>query len=235
MKIHHLLKIYNCIDAFITPSEFLRDKLIANGFDENKIHCIPTFTADSCNAETPIIGEYGLYFGRITEEKGVETLVHAYEKLPEKYRLVITGDDTTDQAASMKTYIREKNIKNIEFTGFRSGAELEQIIMKARFTFIPSIWYDNLPNTALESFQYSKPVLASNIGSLPELVVNGFNGYLFQPGNVDEVVNLVKKMDDDKLIETLGYHSHVMLVHRFSPEMHYKELMDMFTGLIPTC
>ena len=89
-----------------------------------------------------------MYFGRVTEEKGVDTVVKAYEMMPDRH-VKIMGDDTTDEAKRLKAYIKEKNIKNVEFLGFKAGEELEEIIKGARFTLIPSIWYDNLPNTAL--------------------------------------------------------------------------------------
>ena len=182
MKVHALMNVYKNVDAFITPSEFLKNKLIQNGFDQDKITCIPTFTSSKSEVGKSKIGDYGLYFGRITEEKGVETVIKAYEMMPER-NVKIMGDDTTDEAKRLKSYIANNKITNVDFVGFKSGEELENIIKGARFTLIPSIWYDNLPNTALESFQYSKPVIASNIGSLPELVIDGENGYLFNPAN----------------------------------------------------
>lgn len=232
MKVHRLIKIYDDIDVFITPSNFLREKLIENGFDSDKIHCIPTFTISQGKVGKPLIGSYGLYFGRITEEKGVATLVKAYERLSEKYRLVIMGDDTTDEAQKLKEYIKEKKLLNIEFTGFKSGDELENIIKNSRFTFIPSIWYDNLPNTALESFLYSKPVLASNIGSLPELVLDGVNGYLFEPDNANQIAELVPKMEDDILIAEMGKNSYSCLQNKFAMDTHYNALMTIFESLV---
>ena len=181
MKVHKLLRVYDKVDAFVTPSEFLRKKLIDNGFPAQKIVCIPTFTASKSAVGEPQVGTYGLYFGRVTEEKGVETAVRAYEQMPDK-QLKIMGDDTTEEGARLKAYVKDKGLKNIEFLGFKGGADLEEVVKGARFTLIPSIWYDNLPNTALESFQYSKPVIASNIGSLPELVIDGVNGYLLKRG-----------------------------------------------------
>lgn len=230
MKIHKIMNIYKNVDAFITPSEFLKNKLITNGFDRSKIYCIPTFTVSKTEVGEPEIGDYGLYFGRVSEEKGVETVVKAFAKLPE-HRLVIMGDDTTDEAKRLKNFIGENEIKNIEFTGFKAGIELEEIVKGARFTLIPSIWYDNLPNTALESFQYSKPVIASNIGSLPELVVDGYNGYLFEPGNEDELIKKIKLMDDQANVKTMGANSRRCLEERFSPQKHYDTLMGVFEGV----
>lgn len=227
MKVHSALNIYENVDAFIAPSEFLKKKLVANGFDEKKIVCIPTFTASKTEVGEPKVGTYGLYFGRVTEEKGVETVIQAYEKLS-GYQVKIMGDDTTEEAVRLKKYVEEKHLNNIEFLGFMGGAELEEIIKGARFTLIPSIWYDNLPNTALESFQYSKPVIASNIGSLPELVVDGENGYLFEPGNVQELVKKIKQFDEDETVKVMGANSRKRLEERFAPDKHYDTLIKVF-------
>lgn len=227
MKFHKFINVYKDVDAFITPSNFLKEKLSSNGFDKNKIHLIPTFTTSKSKVEDIIVGNYGLYFGRISEEKGVETAVYAYEKMPD-HQLKIMGDDTTEEAKRLKEYIEEKNITNIEFLGFKSGTELEDIIKNSRFTLIPSIWYDNLPNTALESFLYSKPVIASNIGSLPELVVNEENGYLFETNNIEELKNSILKLDDDNKVLEMGKKSKERLEEIFSTEKHYQELMKIF-------
>lgn len=176
------------------------------------------------------LGSYGLYFGRITEEKGVETVIKAYEKLP-GYELKIMGDDTTEEGMRLKSYVEQHKIKNVEFLGFKNGIELEKVIKGARFTLIPSIWYDNLPNTALESFQYSKPVIASNIGSLPELVVDGVNGFLFEAGNDKALVEAIKKFDNDESVAKMGAESRKRLETRFAPQTHYEVLMKVFNSV----
>ena len=142
------------------------------------------------------------------------------------------GDDTTEEATKLKNYVKKHKIKNVEFLGFKSGEELENIIKAARFTLIPSIWYDNLPNTALESFQYSKPVIASNIGSLPELVIDGENGYLFNPSDEEDLIKKIKMLDDDKLVKKMGEASRRRLENRFSPNAHYEALMKVFNEAI---
>lgn len=138
------------------------------------------------------------------------------------------GDDTTEEGERLKAYVQTKGLKNIEFLGFKKGTELEAVIKSARFTLIPSIWYDNLPNTALESFQYSKPVIASNIGSLPELVIDGENGYLFGPADADDLAEKIKLLDDEEKIVTMGAKSCNRLEDRFAPQIHYNALMKVF-------
>lgn len=227
MKFHNFIHIYRGVDAFITPSEFLKKKLIANGFDEKKITYIPTFTASKSEIGEPRVGSYGLYFGRITEEKGVETVIKAYEKLPD-YKVKIMGDNATDEGARLKNYVKKHKMNNVEFLGFKSGMELEEIIKGARFILIPSIWYDNLPNTALESFQYSKPVIASNIGSLPELVIDGVNGYLFEPGNEKQLTEKIVLLDNSETVHKMGVNSRTRLENKFAPKTHYDTLIGVF-------
>lgn len=232
MKFHKLIKIYKDIDAYITPSLFLKNKLVENGYSNENMYHIPTFTYSQSRMDQYGVGEYGLYFGRITEEKGVGILVKAYEQLPDRYKLVIMGDDTTEEGNRLKEYIKQKRLTNIEFIGFKSGEEKEEIIRRCRYAFVPSIWYDNLPNTALEAFNYSKPVLASNIGSLPELVVDGINGYLFNPGDIRKLIELIRKMDDDKLVSKMGTYSYKQLKDNFSSTDHLDKLLTVFNSLV---
>ncbi len=231
MKFHNFIHVYRNVDAFITPSEFLKKKLVTNGFDASKIICIPTFTTSKSEIGKLQVGDYGLYFGRITEEKGVETVIKAYEKLPD-HKVKIMGDDTTEEAIRLKEYVKRHKMKNVEFLGFKSGSQLENVIKDSRFTIIPSIWYDNLPNTALESFQYSKPVIASNIGSLPELVVDEMNGFLFEAGNHDDLIKAIKKLDDNENIMKMGAASRKRLEMKFAPQSHYEALMKVFNSVI---
>ena len=231
MKFHNFIHVYQDVDAFITPSEFLKKKLVTNGFDASKITCIPTFTTSKSEIGKLQVGDYGLYFGRITEEKGVETVIKAYEKLPD-HKVKIMVDDTTEEAIRLKEYVKRHKMKNVEFLGFKSGSQLENVIKDSRFTIIPSIWYDNLPNTALESFQYSKPVIASNIGSLPELVVDEMNGFLFEAGNHDDLIKAIKKLDDNENIMKMGAASRKRLEMKFAPQSHYEALMKVFNSVI---
>lgn len=231
MKVHNWAHIYNYVDAFISPSEFLKEKMIQNGFKRSDIYCIPTFTNSQSKAEPTSVGSYGLYFGRITEEKSISTIIKAYEKLP-NYHVKIVGDDSTKEAVQLKQYVLSHKLENIKFLGFKTGKELAKIIINSRFTIISSICYENLPNSVLESFQYFKPVIASNIGSLPELVFDGENGFLFEPTNVDELCEKIQKMDDEDLVIKMGRAGKEKLRTKFSPETHYNSLMHVFEKCI---
>lgn len=226
MQIHEQLRIYDKVDAFVSPSKCLKQKLLQKGIQEDKINWIPTFYNGEKNQCE--VGQYGLYFGRITEEKGVNALVYAYERLGNDYPLKIVGDDSTQYAQDLKKYILKNKIENIEFVGFKKGEKLNDYIKNARFAVIPSIWYDNFPNAALEAFAFCKPVIASNIGSLPELIDDNVNGYLFEAGNVEHLMKCIKKMDDKNLVSELGKNAGMKITERYSEEIHYNTLIKLF-------
>lgn len=231
MKVHKFIKIYDNVDVMITPTKYLKEKLQKNGFDKNKICYIPTFSNEKEN-NTNKVGDYGLYFGRISEEKGVKYVVKAYEKLDQNHKLKIMGDDTTEEAKKIKQYIEEKHITNVELLGFKEGIELETIIKNSKFVLVPSIWYENLPNTILEAFSYAKPVIATNIGSLTETIEDGKNGFLFELGNVEQLKEKILKMDNDDLVRKIGKNNVKTLRENYSVDKHYKNLISIFNELL---
>lgn len=144
------------------------------------------------------------------------------------YPLKVVGDDTTDEALRLKFYIEKKRIKNSELLGFKEEEELEKIIQNARFIVIPSIWYDNLPNTALESFQQSKPVITSIIGSLSELVKDGLNDYLFEMGNVKKLAKNIRLLDSDKIVQEMRANRRHRFEENYMAQKHYEALVKVF-------
>lgn len=227
MKVHKFIRIYDCVDAMITPSKYLKNKLEKNGFSKNRIYNIPTFCNEK-NVKNSKIGNYGLYFGRISEEKGVETIIKAYKKLDNSHKLKIMGDDSTEEAKKLKKYVLENKIENVEFLGFKKGEELEQIIRDSRFVLVPSIWYENLPNTILEAFSYGKPVIATNIGSLTETIENGKNGFLFEIGNIEQIIEEILKLDNEELVRTIGKNNIECINNIYSKDKHYEKLIEVF-------
>lgn len=231
MKIHKKMKIYEKVDAFVCPTKFLKEKLIENGFDKNRIYNIPTFTK-SINLASRNVGKYGLYYGRISPEKGVEYAIKAYEKLGNDYELVITGDDTTEEAKRLKEYVKNKKISNVKFTGFKKGKELEKIIEEARFVIVPSIWYENLPNTIIEAFSKKKPVIATDVGSLKDTIKDNVNGYKFKLKNVDSLIDKIKEMDNEENVKRMGNNAYNDVITQYSIESHYKSLLEIFNKIV---
>ena len=229
MYFHSLIRIYNKVDAFVCPSAFLAKKLIQAGFSAEKIYHVPTFI-DTGKIQPQYNGDYILYYGRLTEEKGVVSLLKAFRKLPRDFSLKIVGEYQCDYGIELKNYVEQNNMANVEFLGFKSGNELASIITNAKTVVVPSIWYDNMPNVILESFAHGKPVIASNIGSLPELVEDGVNGYLFEPNNSEELARKIQMMNNEARVAEMGKKAREIVERQYNPTLHYEKLMRILEG-----
>jgi glycosyltransferase involved in cell wall biosynthesis len=130
-------------------------------------------------------GDYVLYFGRFSEEKGIATLLKACEALPE-IPFVFAGSGPLEAQVS--------NIKNVENKGFVTGESLHRLIAGARFSVYPSEWYENGPFSVMESLMYGTPVLVSDLGGAPELVQAGRTGDIFRGGDIQELISHIREM-----------------------------------------
>ena len=126
-------------------------------------------------------GSYFLFYGRLAPEKGVMTLINTWKRLGKEVHLKIIGEGA--MSAMIKDEIKNNNLTNIEFLGFRKGEELFSYIRNASFVLVPSEWYENNPLTIVEAYSVGKPVIGSNIGGIPELIIEEKTGYLFSMGN----------------------------------------------------
>ena len=135
---------------------------------------------------------YIVSFGRISYEKGLDTLIGAFQKLNPPIDLYIIGRSYDGEEERLKRLIEPHAQGRIHFLGFQSGQALTQWIAEALFSVVPSRWYDNAPLSIYESFLNGTPVLASRIGGIPEQVEEGVTGELFEPDSCDD---LAQKMD----------------------------------------
>jgi glycosyltransferase involved in cell wall biosynthesis len=176
---------------------------------------------------------YIVYFGRISYEKGLDTLIDAFQKLNPPIDLYIIGRSYDGEAERLKTLIQPHAKNRIHFIGFLSGQSLTKWIAEALFSIVPSRWYDNAPLSIYESFLNGTAVLASRIGGIPEQIQERVTGQLFDP---DSCVDLVQKMDwmlssKDRLVRmgTAGkdYVKRTLLI-----EDHSKKLVSLFETVI---
>jgi glycosyltransferase involved in cell wall biosynthesis len=216
------------IDAYICLTGFFKEKILEVGIPEEKIYLRPNFIdAPPLDASSYQQGDgYALYLGRLSNEKGIRTLIRAFEKLPE-VNLKIVG--TGPLEPELREYARAKDLRNIEFLGFKSGEEKWQLIRNSQFAVVPSEWYENFPIVALEYFAAAKPVIASRIGGLPYVVEEGRTGYLFEPGNADDLVATVKRLRGDPAAgSTMGSLGRQLVETKYGPEASYNTLMQIF-------
>lgn len=230
-SLHKALKSYkNNVDIFHVPSRFMGEKLIQGGLDAKKIRKL-YYTINI--ADYPFSAEmenYILYYGRLSREKGILTLLKAMKKWPE-IKLVVVGDGP--QKKELVEFAASNRLNNIHFAGNKWGDELKQLVSRSKFIVVPSEWYDNSPLVIYESFSMGKPVIGADIGGISELVDHDLNGFLFDAGDEADLAGKIKNLwdDMDKIVE-FGKNARAKAEQEFSPEYHYKEMMKMYRELI---
>lgn len=171
--------IYGYVSQFICPSQFMAD-MLKNRFADDKITVLRNYCKFSKNICADK-DDYILYYGRISEEKGIRTLLKA---MPSDIKLKIAGKGPLE---NIMTGLPD----NIEFVGFKSGDELKELIRRAKFSIYPSEWYENCPFSIIESISFGTPVIGANIGGIPELIDEGKTGLLFEAGNEQDLKNKI--------------------------------------------
>lgn len=173
---------------FICPSGFMAKKMIQGGFSKDKIKVLNNFIENAKYDDNISYDKenYYCYVGRISQEKGIETLIKVANDIP--YKLIVIGDGPLLN--------KMKNIanNNIEFVGFKDWNYIKKTVCKARFTVLPSECYENNPLSIIESQCLGTPVLGADIGGIPELIEEGINGMIFKSHNIDDLKNKIEKM-----------------------------------------
>lgn len=209
-----------CTDTFISPSFFLKKKMVSAEFNESKIKVLHNFIEGILPEQDIKKDDYYCYIGRLSPEKGIDLLLQVAENLP--YRLKIVGGGTELSCFQQRKY------KNIDFVGHQPRDIVFQIIQKARFTIIPSICYENNPFSIIESLCSGTPVLGANIGGIPELITEGVNGYLFAPNDANDMSNKITQCFDkfDKSFPFSQIASEAQ--NKFSASAFYNKLIDIY-------
>lgn len=187
----------NLVDRFIAPTQFVKDKHVEGGFDQEQIEVKPNFVFPD-----PGIGQgngnYAAFAGRLSAEKGVDTLLETWQHLRENIRLKIAGDGPLAErvkAAAMAD-------RRIEWLGRIEKKQMTELLGQATCMIMPSVCYETFGLTIVEAFAKGTPVVASKMGAMQELVQDGRNGFLVEPGNARqfaEKVQQVFKMDSAEL------------------------------------
>lgn len=221
---------YDVIDKIITPSDFYKRKFIEFGVDENRVIHLPNFL----DRKTPIVGkneygEYFLYFGRLSEEKGILTLIKAIEQTKSKLLIVGTGS----LKEQLENYIdKNKLSRQIRLLGFKSGQELIDIVGNSKAVVLPSEWYENGPYSAIEALQLGRLIIGSNIGGIPELIKN--NGFTFEMGNVEDLKSKIIEVSDEKDEELKRQQNNSIEIFRknYDKEKYYQQIMKIYKDII---
>ena len=234
MKLYAATKVFEDVDTFVCTCEFSKNKLIEGGVPASKIECVPTFI--DVSKITPCFHDdkYFLFLGRMAHQKGTIYAIKAMNYLKNTdYVLKITGQiSDSEEDQKIWNYIKENQLESkVIFTGFKYGVELEDLISKATCVVCPAIWYENMPNTVIEAYAYGKPVVASRIGSLAEIVVDGKTGMLFRMKDAKDMAEKLQKFVlDDSLSERLGRQAREKCERDYNEQLHMNKVISLLQG-----
>lgn len=213
-------------DVFICPSQFMADKMVQGEFSKSKMQTLCNFIdVEKCKFSStdgtdytddvellPKKEDYYCFIGRLSHEKGAKTLIEAANQLPYKL-LIIGGGPLMDELKSVAH-------TNIEFVGFKQWDDIKQLVGKARFSVIPSEWYENNPLSVIEAQCLGTPVLGANIGGIPELT-----DYTFSSGNIADLKTKIEKMWNSELdYQQIASDAQ----HRYDAETYYDKLINIY-------
>ena len=223
-------KIYtDKIDYIITPSEFYRTKFIEDGINPNKIQAIHnSIEMNDYNVETQDDG-YALYFGRLSKEKGILNLINAFAKC-NKGNLYIAGEGPEKE--NIEKIIKENNLEDrVKLLGFLDKEQMTDVTRKCKFVVVPSIWYENCPYSVLETLTIGKPIIGSNMGGIPELVIDNENGFIYNTiEELTEKMNLLFENED--LVKQFSKKSKELAKQNYDREVYYNKLKQIYDKVI---
>jgi glycosyltransferase involved in cell wall biosynthesis len=232
MYFHHARGYYDWVDRYIVLSRFFLDKMVEWGFPAEKMSYLPNYV--DCNG-LPVAegdGEHVLYFGRLSNEKGVDQVLDEARANPDIPH-VIAGTGPSED--NLKARVTEESIDNVEFVGFQSGQALADLIANSRLTVISSVVYENCPMSVLESYAHGTPVVGASIGGIPELIEEGVDGATFEGGNIAQFAQAVRRFwDDPVLARQAGMAGRKKVEQKFSKEAHYEGLMSIYGAVSGT-
>jgi glycosyltransferase involved in cell wall biosynthesis len=229
--VHRWLGTYRkCVDMFLAPSMFVRDKFVEHGWDGDKFKVLQHFQEIHPLQESRSEGGPLLYFGRLSAEKGVDDLLRAMRRVP-NMRLIIAGDGP--QRAELQALAASLKLSNVKFVGHVGRAERDRLIAKSRFTVLPSHAYETMGKTILESYAEGRAVVASDLGSRRELIHGGETGLLYRTGDVKQLAEAIQLLESSpELAEKMGRAGWEMVRERHMPRAHYQKLLGVYEELV---
>lgn len=223
------------VDKFISPSKRLKKHLETFGFQN--VQYLPYFLdvkSYQFNQRLKKVGNI-LYIGRLVKEKGISQLIKALPKITSKVNrasLTIVGDGP--QRKHLISLAKRLGIANkVDFVGRIPHEKVKEYYQKTNAVIIPSVWLDNSPNVVYEAFSAGRPVVASNRGGMSDFVKDGKTGFLFEPGNINELAEeIIMVLKDKNLFEKLSVNCRQFSILNFMPKKHYRKIMRIYKNKV---
>lgn len=226
VAVHRLLRTWQeQVDVYIAPTEFVRDKLIEGGFPEDRIVVKPNFVHPD-----PGIAkhreDYALFVGRLVPEKGLSTLLAAWEKVGD-IPLKIAGEGPL--LGEITTWIRQRRLQHVELLGQLSRPDLHEVLRKARVLIFPSAWYEPFGMILAEAFACGVPAIASRLGAMAEIVHDGQTGLHFTPGDPSDLAaKVLWAFTHPELLEQMARRARSTFESKYHAEENYEMLRNIY-------
>ncbi|MCT7972274.1 glycosyltransferase [Laspinema olomoucense] len=212
------------VERYIALTDFARNKFIEGGLPANKITVKPNFVSvdPGCGEGR---GDYALFVGRLSPEKGIETLITAWEKLGDRIGLKIIGDGplspTVEQAAT--------RIPGVEWMGRQSQNQLQALLKNAQVLIFPSLWYETFGLVVIEAYAAGVPVIASNLGTMSLLIDPGRTGLLFRAGDAQDLQERVEWMlSHPQEVKKMRQEARREFESKYTATQNYQQLMEIY-------
>jgi len=228
-KFHRMMHLYErFVDLFLCPSNYMKQQMLLGGFPEKKLRVLPHGIDTSLIQPNYTHKKYALFVGRLSEEKGIETIISLAKILPDiTFKIVGRGPEME------KLHRAGDKCSNLEFMGFRMGDELKELYENATVVLLPSRVHEVFPLITLEAMSVGKPVIGSRVGGIPEIIEDGINGFLVSPLDLSGWTETVMRIFyDDDLQQRLSHGARECIEKRFSLDVHHRKLMMYYEEAI---
>jgi len=230
LGINRMAGMLDKISAFLCLTEFSKNKLLQIGIPSHKLHVRPhsidASTIQPCFEQ----GDYILYLGRLSEEKGLLTLIRAVGGLKQS-RLKIAGSGPCE--SQLRQHVLTERLTNIEFVGHKEEEEKWSLLRRSALVVVPSEWYETFCMVVIESQAAGKAVIGSDIGSLPYVIEDGGNGLLFKAGSVDDLRSKIRYLlARPQEAVAMGRRGRAIVEKKNHPEENYRTLTAIFRACV---
>jgi len=217
----------NVVDRFIVATEFSKSKYVQAGISSEKIMVLPHFVEEPSHHASSK-EEYALYAGRLSQEKGVDLLLKAWEQIKDIPLYIVGGGPKQKE---MEDFIKIKGLANVKMLGFLESAEYTKILAQAKFLVVPSVCYENFPRVVVEAYACGVPVLANRLGTMEEIVEEGMTGMLFS-GAQDLAAKAREIVKDKNKYAQLSANTRQAYEKKYTSQRHYEQLIGIYEGMI---
>ena len=226
---HRLLGTWEkTVDAYIARTQFSRNKLIEGGLPADKISIVPSFAPDPGRIGGAD-GDFALFAGRLSAEKGITTLLAAWNRLHRSpLHLKVAGDGPLRPEV-----VRQTGQSRVEYLGELPRQEIQALLCRAALLVYPSVCYENFPLSIVEAFASGVPVVASGMGAMAEIIDDGRTGLHFRPGDPEDLAAKIEwAADHPAEMARMRREARSEYVSKYTPEQNYRMLMEMYERIL---